>query len=462
MSARFAYPRRRNGAILIVALVVTFTMCGMVLMLCQEMRTESVAAGNRAASASAQAIERGAEQYLLGMIASEGQDVTTVSEDQFDAVQVGDGYFWVLRPQYDDPAMPVFGLVSEAAKVNLNATTLDALYQLPGQNYTVASSVMDWVDGDEDVQGDGAESDYYSTLPDPYYAKNSAFDTVDELLMVRGVTRDLLYGDGTAPPLGQQSGIVVRDVASLSNDPAIARGWYDLVTVYSSEPNRNVDGQSRLNIAHNNRSMRVALQTRLRTRLSSARADAIVSTIGGRDMSDLFEFYTRARLTSDEFDKIYDDLTTSTNATLKGRININEAPRSVLATLPGITDADVDKLIAARPQIGASDTSGMGWIATALTPARAAQLRLGTRLTARSYQYSADILAVSGNGRAFSRVRVVFDNSSGTPQIVYRRDVTDRGWPMDPQILASLRSGQSIGVAGYGGNRMPAMGGSHG
>jgi len=358
--------------------------------------------------------------------------------------------------------MPVFGLVSEAAKVNLNATTLDALYQLPGQNYTVASSIMDWVDGDEDVQGDGAESDYYSTQPDPYYAKNSAFDTVDELLMVRGVTRDLLYGDGTAPPLGQQSGIVVRDVASLSNDPAIARGWYDLVTVYSSEPNRNVDGQSRLNIAHNNRSMRVALQTRLRTRLSSARADAIVSTIGGRDMSDLFEFYTRARLTSDEFDKIYDDLTTSTNATLKGRININEAPRSVLATLPGITDADVDKLIAARPQIGASDTSGMGWIASALTASRAAQLRLGTRLTTRSYQYSADILAVSGNGRAFSRVRVVFDNSTGTPQIVYRRDVTDRGWPMDPQILASLRSGQSIGAAGYGGNRMPAMGGSHG
>src|SRR4051812_7601894 len=84
----------RSGAILIVALVVTFTMCGMVLTLCQEMRTEAIAAGNRAAFASSQAIERGAEQYLLAMVASEGQDVSSVSEDQFNAVQVGEGYFW--------------------------------------------------------------------------------------------------------------------------------------------------------------------------------------------------------------------------------------------------------------------------------------------------------------------------------------------------------------------------------
>src|SRR3954463_14991270 len=86
---------RRSGAILIVAVVVTFTLVGMVLALCQEMRTESIAAGNRAASAQAESIERGAEQYVLGVLATEGESVVDLSDDQFAAVPVGDGYFWI-------------------------------------------------------------------------------------------------------------------------------------------------------------------------------------------------------------------------------------------------------------------------------------------------------------------------------------------------------------------------------
>ena len=106
-----------------------------------------------------------------------------------------------------------------------------------------------------------------------------------------------------------------------------------------------------------------------------------------------------------------------------------------------ISGSAASPLINARPSpdtIGA-DTTSLGWVITALgEKARG----LGSSITTRSLQYSADILAVSGNGRSFNRVRVVFDNSTGTPQIVYRRDVTDRGWPMDQQILANLRSGQ--------------------
>ena len=150
-------------------------------------------------------------------------------------------------------------------------------------------------------------------------------------------------------------------------------------------------------------------------------------------------------------------------ATVSGRININEAPRSVLLTLSGLSEADVDKLIAARPQIGTfgDDPNRMGWIADALGADHAGTARLGSLLTTRSYQYSADILAVSGNGRSFCRARVVIDNQTGTPQIIYRRDVTDRGWPMDQQILSDLRTGHRVGNAG-GGNRLPGLGGSQG
>jgi len=83
---------------------------------------------------------------------------------------------------------------------------------------------------------------------------------------------------------------------------------------------------------------------------------------------------------------------------------------------------------------------------------------LGDRITGKSFQYSADIVAVSGNGRAYKRCRIVVNASGTTPQIVYRRDLTDRGWPMDPEILASLRSGQ--GQQSWAGARSAMPGGS--
>ncbi len=60
---------------------------------------------------------------------------------------------------------------------------------------TVVDSIMDWKDADDLTRLHGAESDYYSSLNPPYKAKNANFDTVEELLLVKGVTRELLYGN---------------------------------------------------------------------------------------------------------------------------------------------------------------------------------------------------------------------------------------------------------------------------
>ena len=81
---------------------------------------------------------------------------------------------------------------------------------------------------------------------------------------------------------------------------------------------------------------------------------------------------------------------------------------------------------------------------------------LGNLITTTSSQYSADILAASIDGRAFRRVRIVVDISStnAPPRIIYRRDLTDRGWPLDPQTLAGLREGRGPGTTnGMGGRR---------
>jgi len=142
-----------------------------------------------------------------------------------------------------------------------------------------------------------------------------------------------------------------------------------------------------------------------------------------------------------ELDLIKDDLTDSGSQTLQQRINVNAAPATVLRCIDGLELEDADKIVAARS--GNDPTSDdIGWFPDALGRDKAIQI--GNRVTWKTFQYSADILAVSGNGRAFRRVRIVVDTSTGTPQIIYRRDNTDRGWPMDKEILASIRRGESM------------------
>lgn len=457
---RRVIPARQRGAILIVTMIVAFALAAMVVVLCGRMRVERMAAANRQANTQASEIERGAEQYCLAVLSQYKDQLDTLSDSEFAAVHLGDGYFWILYPDYDDSTLPVFGIVGEASKLNINTATYDQLMRLPGMTDDVANSIIDWRDEDDTPTGSGAESDYYLSLPEPYNAKNSPFETVPELLMIRGIDSTMLYGDGTAPPLGEQvSSVMSSSSGSLTTDPQLARGWYDLLTCYSSEGNTTADGQARINI--NNLQSRDQLNQRLQQRLGAARAGAIMSALGtgkNSQVLDIFDFYFRVHLTPDELDKVADDLTTTSAKTVQGRIDLNTAPRDVLSCLDGLDDGDVDKLIAARQSntgttvstgtssssdsSAASSGESLGWVATALGEKA---VGLGNEITMRSQQFSADILAVSGNGRGFRRVRIVIDTRNDTPQIIYRHDITARGWPMDPQILTSLRAGKGPG-----------------
>ena len=53
------------------------------------------------------------------------------------------------------------------------------------------------------MTGAGAEGAYYAGLQRPYTAKNAPIDCIEELLMIKGVTRELFYGTGESPGLAQ-------------------------------------------------------------------------------------------------------------------------------------------------------------------------------------------------------------------------------------------------------------------
>jgi general secretion pathway protein K len=58
----------------------------------------------------------------------------------------------------------------------------------------LCDAIKDWIDPDDEVTGNGTEGGYYASLPRPYAVKNASLDCIEELLMVKGVTRELFYG----------------------------------------------------------------------------------------------------------------------------------------------------------------------------------------------------------------------------------------------------------------------------
>ncbi|MFI5001927.1 MAG: hypothetical protein ACHQK9_18760 [Reyranellales bacterium] len=419
-------------------MLLIFALAGMTLALCRSMRVEAIASANYAAALQASTIERGAEQYMLSMLVNQNGDLSQLDETEFACVPVGDGYFWVLRPDYGDPALPVFGLMDEGAKLNINTATFDQLMLLPDMTDDVAAAIVDWRSDPSKPTAGGAESDYYLSLGDSYYCKNDLYESVEELLLVRGVTQQMLYGNGDAPPLGDTSN-VTSSSSTVTNDLWLQRGLYDLLTAYSVEPASAGTGAASGGGAAKTGGTAASGGS---AKTGGAATGAGATTGGGAAASG----GTAGKTTGTGNTGKTTGKTTGTAAAstqLRGRINVNTAPREVLLTLPGLASTDVDNLLAQRASsTSTTSPTSTTWVNQVLGGKATA---LANLITGKSYQYSADILAVTGNGRAFKRVRVVIDITGTTPQIIYRRDNTDRGWPMDLQILESLRAGQGPG-----------------
>jgi len=229
---------RRAGTVLIVTMWVLAVLAGMVLVLANSMRVEQDCSANEAARQQASAVESGAVQYVLACVDGLDGEVPTEQEMPCEAVPVGDGAFWIIRPDYQEEGQQTYGLVDEASKLNLNTATVDMLAELPDMPAEVAASIVDWRDSDSDLTVGGAESEYYLLLADPYECKNSPLETVEELLLIKQADRTLLFGED----LNRNSVLDPNENDGDETDPPDNRdgrldaGIFNLVTVYSSEP----------------------------------------------------------------------------------------------------------------------------------------------------------------------------------------------------------------------------------
>jgi general secretion pathway protein K len=63
----------------------------------------------------------------------------------------------------------------------------------------IVDAIKDWIDADNEVTRFGAENAHYQALDKPYSCKNAPIEFLEELLLIRGITKELFYGTEEKP-----------------------------------------------------------------------------------------------------------------------------------------------------------------------------------------------------------------------------------------------------------------------
>jgi type II secretory pathway component PulK len=434
---------RSRGTVLIVTIWVVLVLAGLALVFARSMRVAAIVSANHVASLAAECMASGALEYVMRQInAVTGGDTSALAEtDSYRAQELGQGYFWILRSNLEDDREFDYGVTDEAGKINLNSASLEMLLKLPGMTSELAASIIDWRDEDSEISTGGAEDEYYLLLSEPYSCKDAPLETVDEILLIKGASEEMLYGEDT-----NLNGILDdHENDGDASDPADNRngrldtGFYDYVTVYSVEANVDSDGNQRLNV--NTSQARSDLLSALQEVVEEDRALEIMNRIPTNPSYDnVLDFYYGAGLTYEEFVQIADRITTSDEETLPGLVNVNTASKEVLLCLPGLEESDVESLLSYRSSNDELDS--IGWVTQTLEREKAVEI--GSYITTRSFQYSSDIVCLAGNGRAYKRYKAVIDVREASPRLVYWKTLTHSGWPLNEEIVAAVRNGEPL------------------
>lgn len=419
----------------------------------------------------------------------------------------GRGNFTIIAPALDEYGVLAgtrYGLQDESTRLNLNTVLLaDSLIEnggrtllmtLPGMTEDIADAILDWMDPDDDEREFGAEAEYYQQLTPAYTTKNGPLDTIEELLLVRGVTPQLLFGldsnrNGIVDPheLTQSSAAVATDPAfsgestGVDGDPNTAIGWAAYLTLYSQENNLNSEGLPRVFI---NQDDLEQLQQELsevfpadwvtfiiayrqngeytgseegETGVSgeldldqpgNTKLNQVLDLIG-KKVEVQFQGEDDPVVLASPFSEdplamalylptLMDNVTVNQGQTIPGRININQAPRTLLLGIPGMSEEVVDQIIQERglesdEQIVQDNRKHETWILAEGIVTLDEMKLLAPLVCAGGDVFRAQVVGYFEDGSASSRHEVVIDATGSAPRILFWRKLSHlgRGYPLD-------------------------------
>lgn len=449
--------RKDRGLALIIVLFLSALLTLLMYTFLREMQVEYSLATSGGREVQARHLAWSAVEKARVILAAETTPVAGPSTkwlddpDEWYEMELGDGVFSMIRMTPEADGKLRYGIMDEASKLNLNTLPRDVLLKLPLATEEIADAIVDWRDSDDTPQASGAENSYYQTLSQPYKCKNGPFTTVEELLLVKAMTPEILYGEDW-----NQNGLLDanendgdKSPPADNRDGTLDFGFIAYVTVHSYDRNVRNDGQPRVNL---NSAPPEQLQQALGDVLTPPEVQQIAARRPYASSAALL-----LSITVDKWKQVVDRVTTSDGQQVPGLININTASRKVLEMLPGMTAEDISKIIAYRTQPGA-DLSTVGWLADALGGEEQAPQALQKLqqivpfVTTRAYQFRFDVVARIGPksereatattvktmdasaapppARVMRRLAVVLDRGQGGDgRIVYARDITRLGQP---------------------------------
>ncbi len=356
---------------------------------------------------------------------------------QFRDTPFGRGTFSVVRRgREDEGGGIIYGVSDEESRLNVNHAPTNELAKLEGMTQGVAAAIIDWRDEDNEVTPGGAEAEYYAGLQPPYAPRNGPFQTVRELLMVRGISSDLLFGKDV-----DQNGLLGAPEDDRANSPAPDRGlaledagWSGLVCVDSSVRNVNAAGKARTYLQSADEGSLTALKG-----VTSEMAKAIIAYRNQNQLDNLAKLLDVPAvqngnrpgqdnnqgpkvISEDVFREIADDVTAESGEDLPGLVNINTAGLAVLICLPGIDRELAQAIISHRQSSGFFPN--IAWLLKVPGMTRDIFKQVAPRVTARS-----ETFRIVGEGRVKStgarqRIQVIVHVGQLDLQtLAYREDL---------------------------------------
>jgi hypothetical protein len=277
MIRTLSHTERRSGIVLVAVLVVVVLLSLAAYSYSALMQAEYAAMISYTRMTQTRALLQSGAHYTAGILADplamSGQLGYNPYDNppSFQDVPVGaldtsgtrNGYFSVVTtPRPEDLALSAqpyrFGVADENSKINLNSLFLwskaandptcqigyNMLMQLPNMTSDIANSILDWLDGSStSPRPGGAKDETYMGMSPPYHCKNGPLDSLEEMLLIKGVTPQLLYGNDR-----NRNGVLDPDEDDGSG--TIDLGWQAYLTVFSSERNVDSTGAARTWINH--------------------------------------------------------------------------------------------------------------------------------------------------------------------------------------------------------------------
>ena len=324
--------------------------------------------------------------------------------EEFQDVSLGRGMFRVFRRGTEEEGSGIiYGIRDEECRINVNYAQPEELAKIPDMSADIVAAIVDWRDNDDNVSPGGAESEYYLGLQPPYMPRNDRFLTLRELLMVRGVSSDVLFRDDQ-----DQNGFLDADENSPDQKHigSYDGGWSDILTVDSWMRNVNAGGDTRINIQNADENSLTSLKG-----ITPDIAKAIVAARNGQNnqnkmesIADLLDVTPpqnqtqaggRVQVVDDTGSgsgqnlisqqmlmDIGDDITANGEQDIGGPVNINTANAAVLACLPGMSQDLAQATVTYRNANGAFEN--IAWLLKVPGMTKDVFKQVAPRITARS------------------------------------------------------------------------------